>query len=344
VRRQRAVYGLPAAVARVWISRTDASTMGQATTVAGESPRMRRGVVFWLKAARAPFFTGSLAPILVGTALAFSGSGHLNWAYAVLALLALTCLHAGANLANDYYDHVSGNDEANVRYATPFTGGSRFIQEGKAKPGEILLASLISLGLGGVTGVYLVWATGWPVLALGVVGAVTGFCYSAPPLKLGYRGLGEGFIMLDFGVLPVLGAYYVQTEAFTLPALVASLPVGFLMTNVLWINQFQDADADAAADKRNWVVRLGRRRSVAVHIALFALTYAAIAAGIIWRLLPGWSALAFLAVPIAVRASAVSAKRYDQLDRLTPANVATVGAHLVTSLLLAIGLVLSRVL
>ncbi len=316
--------------------------MNRATTTTDESVVRRRDALFWLKAARAPFFTGSLAPILVGSALAFSESVALHWGRAVLALLAVTCLHAGANLANDYYDHVSGNDEANVRFATPFTGGSRFIQEGKARPGEILAASLISLALGGLLGAYLVWVTGWPVLALGVVGALTGFFYSAPPLKLGYRGLGELFIMLDFGVLPVLGAYYVQAEAFTLSAFVASLPVGLLMTNVLWINQFQDSDADGAVGKRNWVVRLGRRRSVVVHAGLFALAWGAIAAGILWHLLPGWSALAFLAVPIAARATAVSARRYDELEKLTPANVGTIAAHLVTSVLLSVGLALSR--
>jgi 1,4-dihydroxy-2-naphthoate octaprenyltransferase len=316
--------------------------MERTTTTAAEPTGKQRGVVFWLRAARAPFFSGSLAPVLVGTAVAFSESGRVNWLHATLALLALTCLHAGANLANDYYDHVSGNDEVNVRFATPFTGGSRFIQQGLARPGEILVASLTSFALGGLFGAYLVWATGWLVLALGAFGALTGFCYSAPPLKLGYRGWGEPFIMLDFGVLPVLGAYYVQAQALALPALIASLPVGLLMTNVLWINQFQDAEADAAVGKRHWVVRLGRRRAVAWHIALFGLAYLSIAAGIALRLLPGWAAFAFLSAPLAVRASAVSAKHYDELDRLVPANVGTIATHLATSALLAIGLVLSR--
>ncbi|MFB3880761.1 MAG: 1,4-dihydroxy-2-naphthoate octaprenyltransferase [Armatimonadota bacterium] len=316
--------------------------MAQLPIADAEPPRLRRGPAFWLRAARAPFFTGSLAPILVGASLAFSESGHINWLHALLALLALTCLHAAANLANDYYDHVSGNDEANVSFATPFTGGSRFIQQGLARPREILAASLISIAAGGLMGAYLVWATGWPVLALGAVGAVTGFCYSAPPLKLGYRGLGELFIMLDFGVLPVLGAYYVQAQAFTLPALIASLPVGFLMTNVLWINQFQDSEADAAVGKRNWVVRLGRRRAAAVHLALFALAVLSIAVGIAAHLLPAWSALAFLSLPLAAKASLTSAWRYDDLPHLVPANVATIATHLATSLLLSAGLALSR--
>jgi 1,4-dihydroxy-2-naphthoate octaprenyltransferase len=113
------------------------------------------------------------------------------------------------------------------------------------------------------------------------------------------------------------------------------------MMNVLWINQFQDAEADAAVGKRHWVVRLGRGRAVAWHIGFFGLAYVSIAAGIALRLLPAWAALAFLSAPLAVRACMVSAKHYDELDRLVPANVGTIATHLATSVLLAIGLVLS---
>lgn len=300
-----------------------------------------RGPLFWLKAARAPFFTGSLAPIIVGTATAFYEAGTMSWPFAALALLALVCLHAGANLANDYYDHLTGNDEINLTRAAPFTGGSRFIQDGKAQPWEILAASLVSLAFGAAIGVYLVAVTGWPILVLGILGGATGFFYTAPPLKLGYRGVGEPVIFLDFGLLPVLGAHYLQTETFSAGAAVAGLCVGLLMTNVLWINQFQDAEADAAVSKRHWVVRLGRRASARVHAALFALAYAAIIAGIVWRVLPPWAALGLLSFPLAVRASFASLKHYDDLDRLTPANAATIGTHFATSALVALGLVIA---
>ena len=297
-----------------------------------------RGPVFWLKAARAPFFTGSLAPIAVGTATAFDETGVISWPAALLSLLALVCLHAGANLANDYYDHISGNDEVNVSYATPITGGSRLIQRGLVRPGEILAASLVSLTLGAGIGLYLVWMAGWPILVLGIVGGVTGFCYTAPPLKLGYRGVGEIFIFLDFGLLPVLGAHYVQAQAFSSGAAFAGVCVGLLMTNVLWINQFQDAEADAAVGKRHWVVRLGRRRSSRVHAALFALAYGAIVIGAAAKALPAWAMLGLLSAPLAVRASCVSSRCCDHLDRLTPANVGTIAVHLLTSLLLALGI------
>lgn len=302
-----------------------------------------RGPLFWLKAARAPFFTGSLAPIIVGTATAFCETGAVNWARAVLALIALVCLHAGANLANDYYDHLTGNDEINVTRAPPFTGGSRFIQEGRAQPREILAASLVSLGVGAAIGVYLVLVTGWPLLLLGIVGGTTGFFYTAPPLKLGYRGLGEPFIFLDFGFLPVLGAHYVLVQDFSAAAALAGACVGLLMTNVLWINQFQDAEADAAVNKRHWVVRLGRATAARVHVAIFALAYGAIVAGVVWRVLPGWALLGLLSLPLAVKATAVSLTHHDQLDRLTPANVATIATHLATSVLLAFGVIIAGI-
>jgi 1,4-dihydroxy-2-naphthoate octaprenyltransferase len=301
----------------------------------------RRGLLFWLRAARAPFFTGSFAPVLVGVAFAFYESGALNWLRAVLTLVALVLLHAGANLANDYFDHFSGGDEINVSRAPPFTGGSRFIQDGLARPSEILAASVISLGLGGAAGLYLVWVAGLPILILGIVGAGTGFCYSAPPLKLGYRGLGELFIFLDFGVLPVVGAHYAQTEVLSAGAAVAGAVVGLLMTNVLWINQFQDAEADAAVGKRNWVVRLGRRSASLVHAAIFAAAYLTVVGGVALGRLPVWSALALLSLPLALVSALVSRRNYDTLERLLPANITTVAVHLVTSVLLALGLILA---
>jgi len=302
-----------------------------------------RGPAFWLHAARAPFFTGSLAPILVGTATAFHETGSIAWLYAILALCAIVLLHAGANLTNDYYDHLSGNDAINVSRATPFTGGSRLIQQQIVQPREIISAALVSLASGCAIGGYLAWATGWPLLILGLVGASTGFFYTAAPLKLGYRGLGELVVFLDFGVLPVLGAHYIQAHAFSYPSAIAGIAVGLLMTNVLWINQFQDAEADAAVGKRHWVVRLGRKRAARVHAALFALSYLVMLFGIQISALPTWSALGLLTIPLAVYASRISSRRYDDLGRLRPANIATIVIHMASSALLAVGLTLGRI-
>jgi 1,4-dihydroxy-2-naphthoate octaprenyltransferase len=295
-------------------------------------------LLFWLRAARAPFFTGALAPILVGTALAFYTQGSLHWDLAGLALLALILLHASANLSNDYFDHLTGNDELNKTFASPFTGGSRVIQEGLVQPKTMLAASLLCMALAALIGFYLVYRAGLPILWLGVIGGVTGFLYTAPPFRLAYRGGGELFIFLNFGILPVMGAYYLQTHTFNALGFWGGAIVGLLITDILWINQFQDREADAAAGKRNWVVRLGRRRSVPVHLAFLALPYVIVAAGVIQGWLPAWALLVLLSLPLAAKAAITAAQHYDDLPQLTPANAATIGTHLVLSVLLSIGL------
>lgn len=303
---------------------------------------MKRGIGFWLKAARAPFFTAALAPIMVGTALAYYHRGAIDWGLALLATVSLVLLHASANMSNDFFDHLTGTDEANVTYAAPFTGGSRTIQSGEIKPWEMIVASLVCLGVAALIGFYLVWRAGWPILWLGVIGGVTGFFYTAPPFRFVYRGAGELFIFLDFGLLPVLGAYYLQARTFAPAAFLAGVPVGLLIMGVLWINQFQDRDADASVSKRHWVVRLGRRAAAQVHVAVLAVTYLAVVAGVLVGLFPAWALLALLAVPLALKAATTALMYYDDLPQLTPSNAATIGAHFVTSLLLSLGFVLGR--
>lgn len=303
-----------------------------------------RGPRFWLRAARAPFFTGALAPMLVGTALAFYHSGQVNWQYAVLGTVSLVLLQASANLANDFFDHLSGTDPANASFASPFTGGSRVIQTGEARAWEMLVAALLTMGAAALIGFYLVWRAGWPILWLGLVGGLSGFFYTAPPFRFVYRGSGELFIFLDFGLLPVLGAYYLQLRGFPPAAWLAGVPVGLLIVGVLWINQFQDREADEAAGKRHWVVRLGRQRAALVHGGLLTLTYVSVVAGVLARVFPWPALLALLALPLALKAAATALRYYDDLPHLTPSNAATIGAHFATSALLSAGLVLARVL
>lgn len=303
-----------------------------------------RHIDLWLRAARAPFFTGSLAPILVGTAAAYHVTGWVQWDLAILALVSLTLLHASANLSNDFFDHLTGDDAINVSFATPFTGGSRVIQRGEVRPWEMLLVSLMCMGVAAVIGFYLVHRGGWMILWLGLLGGLTGFLYTAPPFRFVYRGLGELFIFLDFGMLPVVGAFYLQTGQFSPTAFWAGVPVGLLITGILWINQFQDMEADAASGKRNGVVALGRAKSARLHVAMFVATYLSIIVPVIAGLFPPPALLALLSLPLAVKASLTALRHHDDLPHLTPANAATIGAHLATSVLLAVGLALPQLL
>jgi 1,4-dihydroxy-2-naphthoate octaprenyltransferase len=291
---------------------------------------------------RAPFLTASAVPVLVGTATAYYQTGAWHWPVFLWTLAGVALIHSGANVANDYYDHLSGNDAANTDFVRPFTGGSRLIQKGLLAPAEVRRLSLVCLALGGAIGIFLAVRCGWPVLLLGLVGIAGGVFYSAPPAQLAARGLGELTIAVNFGVLPVLGAHFVQTGRFSWEAALIALPVAILIAAVVFINQFQDCAADGAVGRRNWVVRLGRKRAARVFALLVGVWPLPLAAAIWTGAAPdtAWIALP----PLALAAVAIPfARRYhDDPRRLTPANAATIAMHAAAGLLLAAALVWAR--
>ncbi len=290
---------------------------------------------------RAPFLAASLLPAGLGAAVALFHIGAFDWLHFAFTLLGVAALHAGSNVANDYFDHKSGCDEANTDYARPFTGGSRLIQEGLLTPRQVLTESILLYALGLGCGIYLTITVGWWVLVLGATGAACGFFYTAPPLRLCARGVGELVVGVNFGTLITLGSYYVQTGTLAWAPVVASVPVAVLICAVLYINQFQDARADEAARKRHWVVRLGRRRAAALFPVMMCLPYAAIATSVAARAMPAWSLLALLTLPLALRAVLITMKFHSDSQRLVPANALTVLTHSAFALLLGAGYLLA---
>ena len=168
----------------------------------------------WLKASRAPFFADVVLCVCLGAAAAWYEAGHFDvWLFGA-CVLGVILLNAGTNLGNDYYDHVSGADEANP-HPTPFSGGSRAIQDAIVGPLAVRNAASLCFLLSAAVGAFLFWRCGWPVLVFGAVGALSGYFYTAPPLRLGYRGLGEILAGLNVGPLAVLGSYYVQAATLS---------------------------------------------------------------------------------------------------------------------------------
>jgi 1,4-dihydroxy-2-naphthoate octaprenyltransferase len=298
----------------------------------------------WIVAIRAPFFTAAIAPAVVGVAVAFYEGYAVNWWHAIIALVGLMAIHGGTNLANDYFDHRSKNDWVN-KTPTPFSGGSRVIQQGALSPRAVLIYALACFAVGIVCGLYLWRVTpGNVVLWLGIVGVASGFLYTALPVAIGYRGIGEFFVGLNFGPLAVLGAHYVQAGTLSPAALMASIPVGLLIAAVLYINEFPDYEADRQVNKRTLIVIFGPERSRYGYIAIIALTYAAIAAFVAIAGLPAWALLGLLTLPLAVKASAVLMRHYGEPYKLIPANGLTIVIHFATGLLVAVGLALGRVI
>lgn len=294
-------------------------------------------VVSAMKVMRAPFFTATIAPVLMGTALAWKLDGKFNIWLLLHALFAMLFLHAAANMLNDYFDHLSGADWLHVNPIRPFTGGSRAIQDGLVQPRTVLICGLSSLAIGILLGIWLASVVGITLLLIGVVGVFFAYFYTAPPIRFAHMGLGEVAVGLAFGVLPVVGAFYVQARRIDWQVVIASLPIALLIMAVLWINEMPDAPYDELAGKRNLVVRLGLKRAsigycVIVSGAFFMLPF-------ISRMLStplpliGW--LAFPAALIAM----INAIRYagDTSERI--ARVAcgmTIMVHLATGILLTV--------
>ena len=297
----------------------------------------------WIVKLRAPFFTADLVPVCLGTAIAWARTGAFNLWYFLLTLIGAICINAGTNMTNDYFDHTWGSDEVNTEFASPFTGGSRLIQMGLVKPEFFLWQGIGFFVLGSLIGFFLAFTRSWALLWIGGIGVFCGYFYTAPPLRLVRSGVGELIVGACVGSLMVLGAYVVQTVTLDWEPVIAGLPVLLLGSLILWINQFQDAPADAAVGKNHWVVRLGRRRAAIVYGPLLAAVYLSLVAGILFDVVTPFALLVLLTLPIAVKAYRVARIHYDHPRELTPANAATIQMHLLTGLLIALGYVFQGV-
>ncbi len=296
----------------------------------------------WIRAPRAQFFTASIMPVLATAALVHWRRQPIDGGELALVLLGIVLLHAAANLLNDYFDHLWGADIANRQFISPFTGGSRVIQDGLLQPGQILFAGLLCLAAGSAVGLWLAFNNGWPVLALGLFGAATLFFYTAPPIALAGRGLGEIVIALDFGILPVLGTEFVLTGRMTASALALSIPIALYITAVLWINEFPDAEPDALVGKAHLVARLGLPAAARALVGIYLTAAIALAASVALLLLPAGALWGFVGlVPAALASAALTESPFspEAWRRACPAGVL---AHLLLCLGLTVGLLASH--
>ncbi|MBN2071028.1 MAG: 1,4-dihydroxy-2-naphthoate octaprenyltransferase [Candidatus Krumholzibacteriota bacterium] len=287
-----------------------------------------------LKELRAEFLTASVLPVTLAVAVSRYDTGSWDPGLYLLTLAGVIFLHLGTNTANDYYDHLSGADEANVEYARPFTGGSRLIQEEAISPRTVLTIAIIFFCAASVAGIFLFLRTGPAVIYLGITGTVLGFFYTAPPVRLASRGLGEAAVFAGYSLVGI-GAYIVQTGELTFHSVIAALPLGLLTTAIIIINEFQDMNADRSAGKNTLVVKLGRKKAVWLFAAVILTGVAGpVIFGTAIGLTPTLTLISLLALPIAIRAVVTVAANYDSPKALTPANGSTIICHLATGILL----------
>ena len=290
----------------------------------------------YLMETRPQFLILSVVLGITGTCIAWY-DGFFNLGQAMLATFGLILTHVSVNTLNDYFDYRSGIDKVTIR--TPFSGGSGMIKEGLVSEREVLWIGIISLLLAAVIGLYFVLTRGWLLLPLIIVAAACVVLYS-PLIQKCYWPEWSPF--LGLGVLPVLGMYFSQTGMYTWHAVIAAMPSGFLVHNLLLINEFPDIEADRVAHRKTLPITLGGSGAAIVYTAFTLMVYVWIIGAVIFKAMPVFTLLALLTLPIAVKAIRGSF-HYDDRAILVPALASNVMVVMLTQLLIAAGYILSGV-
>lgn len=292
----------------------------------------------WVAATRPAFLSVTAVGVLLGLACALHDQTFRSLSLAMITLLFAVLAQAGANVINDYYDAISGCDAANDDRISPFTGGSRFIQNGLLREEQTRRFGYALLGLVIPAGLWLINQSGDTLLWIGLAGLFSAWAYSATPFKLQSRGLGEFTIILAW-LMVVIGSNYVQSQSLNPTALYAGLAYAPLVANVLFVNQIPDRFADAGVGKHTLIVRYGPVFAPWGSLMLYGIAYIVLVTGIIQQQLPSWAALglfSFIPASISIKALLTDPSNPEQLRIAIPL---TILSCLLFGLLLAIGLI-----
>ena len=248
----------------------------------------------WWAGVRFASLSASVVSVLVGTAAARPLPLERPLAF-VAALVAAMLIQIGTNFANDAFDYQSGADNPGR------LGPRRLVLSGAVSPHQALLGAAVAFGLAAALGLYLIWVGGWPILAIGVLSIVSGILYTGGPWPLGYHGLGDLFSFVFFGLIGVIGSAYLQTLSVDPAPILASIPVGLLVTAILVVNNLRDIDTDRLVGKTTLAVRTGRRATRLQYAALVLGAY--LIPPVIWLALhrSPLVLLPWVTLPLAVR-------------------------------------------
>ena len=219
----------------------------------------------WWSAVRPATLSASVAPVLVGTAIAVHQGGAVWWA-GLLALMVSIAIQVGVNFANDYSDHARGADRNRV-------GPVRAASSGVVAPDLVRLAALCAFGIAALAGLVLSIAVDWRLLIVGAACLVAGWLYTGGPRPYGYLGLGEVFVFVFFGLVATVGTVYVQTRHIDALTVLMACGVGFLATAILVLNNLRDIETDAAAGKRTLATMIGRQPTRILLVLLVAAAF-----------------------------------------------------------------------
>ena len=291
---------------------------------------MSSRVSIWVQAMRLRTLPAAIVPVVVGTAVV-AAVGSIAWPAALAALAGALAIQIGTNFANDAFDAETGADGPDR------IGPTRAVAAGLITGAAMKRAMVLAFAVAAAFGLYLVAIAGWPVVAIGIASILSGIAYTGGP-RLGYRGLGDVFVLGFFGFVAVCGTAYVQLFEVPCLAIAASIPVGALATAILVVNNLRDRHTDVRAGKRTLAVRFGRGAALVEYAVLLLAAYLVpIALALTGR---PWAALVLISAPLAVirmrgLAAAVTGPEFNGLLAGTAQLLMLHGALFATGLALS---------
>lgn len=300
-----------------------------------------RSPAIWLAATRPQFLSVTLVSVLVGLAGSAGDGVPPHWGIGAATMVGALLVHAGANLVNDFHDRDA--DAANDERLTPFTGGSRMIQDGLMRAHTVALYGYALLALAAALGAGLALQVRPQLWWIGALGLALAIAYSAPPLRLSARGIGEPVIAAAW-LLVAVGSDLAQRGSWSIVPVAAGAPMALLVAAILLANGFPDRKADAAAGKNTLVVRLGPRIAARAYLMLVAAAYLVLVAATVGGVLPRAALVGLLAAPTSLFAARLLALEGEETPgpRLLPAIGATIAAAHLYGLSVAAALLLAR--
>lgn len=269
-------------------------------------------------------------------------NGYFNGLHLFLALIGAILAHVSVNVLNDYFDYKRGTDLLTQR--TPFSGGSGLLPANKVKPEDAFKLGLGALIIGLIISLYFLYL--YPILIpIVLLAAFLVYAYTPWLTKIWITELFPG---IGFGPLLVIGTYITQLKPenpkIATNVILASIPVGILVSNLLWINEIPDYEADLKTGRRHGVILLGKRKAAWGYVVMLVLTYLSIVAPVVLKLLPIHTLLGLLTLPVAIKAGQGALSYYDQTEKLVPVLGQNIIVVLGTPLLISIGFFLAAFL
>ena len=298
-------------------------------------------LILWFKETRPQFLFLSIVLTFLGTAIAWYYD-TVNIGYALLAGFGLVLTHGSVNAVNDYFDYKSGIDLNVTR--TPFSGGSGLVPEGKISLRQALMVGIVTSLTALAIGVYFIIISGWQLILLIVIAALILVLYTPVILRTPWPEWSPG---LGLGIMPVMGLYFVQTGEYSWMVLIASVPSGILVHNLLLLNEFPDVEADRKGGRKTTPVLFGmesaakffRITTVSVYLWITGCVLATVIMGYV--VMPVYCLIVFLTLPLAKKAMDGS-KEYNDMSRLVPALGSNVLFILLTQMLIGVGYILEK--